>query len=221
MSSINLYPTFHYSQPEEYRFSHDSIFLARRVYELKKKEDLESLKGLDLCSGCGVIGLDFLYHCFYEGKKTMRSFDFIEVQDVYADHFLKNSQSLNIPTTKLQFINENYQNLLNSESITKYNLILCNPPYFQVGQGKLSPSEFKNRCRFYIDSDYKNLMKFIEKSLAPSGQAYVLLRDLEDHGINYQEEAKKILSSNIQIENLGDIRGTDLICFTAPKFDLR
>ena len=89
MSSVNRYPTFEYSQPEEYRFSHDSVFLARKVYELFKDKDLSSLQGLDLCAGCGVIGLDFLYHCWHETGQTVKSFDFIEVQAVYKDHFLK------------------------------------------------------------------------------------------------------------------------------------
>lgn len=221
MSSVNRYPTFEYSQPEEYRFSHDSIFLARRVFELFKDKDLSFLKGLDLCAGCGVIGLDFLYHCRHEAKKMVKSFDFIEVQAVYKDHFLKNCKTLNIPNTQLDFINANYQSFLGSDFIKKYDLILCNPPYFQVGQGKLSPSEFKNRCRFFIDSDFKHLLSFIEQSLAPGGQAYILLRDLGDHGISYQQEAQQILSPRIQFENLGDIRGTDLICLSAPPFDLK
>lgn len=219
MSSINHYPTFEYSQPEEYRFSHDSVFLARRVYELFKEKNLSSLKGLDLCAGCGVIGLDFLYHCTHEAKQLVKSFDFIEVQAVYKDHFLENCKTLNTPHTRLEFINANYQSLLGSNFTKKYDLILCNPPYFQVGQGKLSPSEFKNRCRFFIDSDFQNLLSFIEQSLAPGGQAYILLRDLGDHGINYQYEAQQILSPDIQFNNLGDIRGTDLICLRAPPFD--
>lgn len=221
MSSVNRYPTFEYSQPEEYRFSHDSVFLARRVFELFKDKDLSSLKGLDLCAGCGVIGLDFLYHCMHEATQYVKSFDFIEVQNVYKDHFLKNCRTLNLPNTKLEFINANYQSLLSSDFTKKYDLILCNPPYFQLGQGKLSPSEFKNRCRFFIDSDFKHLLSFIEQSLAPGGQAYILLRDLADHGFNYQHEAQKILSSEIQIKNLGDIRGTDLISLSAPPFDLK
>lgn len=221
MSSINDHPTFQYSQPEEYRFSHDSIFLARKVYEIKRQENLSQLKCLDLCAGCGVIGLDFMFHCFYESKQMVKTFDFIEVQSLYEKHFIKNTDILNIPQTPLNFINANYQDLLNSDFNIKYDLILCNPPYFQVGQGKLSPSEFKNRCRFFIDSDYKNLLLFIEKTLAPGGQAYLLLRDLEDHGISYQQEAQKILPPNIKFEHLGEIRGTDLIRLTAPMSDLK
>lgn len=221
MSSVNRYPTFEYSQPEEYRFSHDSVFLARKVYELFKDKDLSSLQGLDLCAGCGVIGLDFLYHCWHETGQTVKSFDFIEVQAVYKDHFLKNCETLNTPETTLNFINANYQSLLGSTFTKKYDLILCNPPYFQVGQGKLSPSEFKNRCRFFIDSDFKNLMSFIAQSLAPGGKAYILLRDLGDHGINYQDEVRKMLHSEIQVINLGDIRGTDLICLSTPPSDLK
>ncbi|MBV2168118.1 MAG: hypothetical protein KUL82_05355 [Bdellovibrio sp.] len=62
MSSINPHYTFHYSQPEEYRFSHDSVMLARKVFERVSASAMENWRGLDLCSGCGIVGLDFLFH---------------------------------------------------------------------------------------------------------------------------------------------------------------
>ncbi|MGZ3691925.1 MAG: methyltransferase, partial [Pseudobdellovibrio sp.] len=163
MSSINPIYTISYEQPEEYRFSHDSVFLAQFVYEHYKNQLTESTRVLDLCAGCGIIGLDLLFHFYSNHKKAPQSVDFIEVQSVYEKYFSTNALSL---TEKLQlklplnFLNLNYRDLVLSAGYkNKYDLILCNPPYFKKEQGRLSPSEFKNRCRFYIDSNFRELIQ--------------------------------------------------------------
>ncbi|WP_374029089.1 methyltransferase [Bdellovibrio bacteriovorus] len=211
MSSINPHYTFQYSQPEEYRFSHDSVFLARRVFEFVKDDDWDQARGLDLCSGCGIIGLDFLFHLQNETGKSLAAFDFLEVQSLYHDHFTKNLCELGETKTACHFINDNYQVLSTEPFKESYDIVLSNPPYFQVGQGKLSPSEFKNRCRFFIDSDFRSLILGIENSLAPQGRAFVLLRSLADHGMSYLKEAERLVSKRVSIQSLGDIRGTDLV----------
>jgi tRNA1(Val) A37 N6-methylase TrmN6 len=210
LSSINAHYTFNYSQPEEYRFSHDSVFLARKVFELSQGKDTSAWQGLDLCSGCGVIGLDFIFHCMKELGTAPKHFDFMEVQEIYRSHFATNVATLNAPTA-CEFVNENYTRLQSAEFNNKYDLIVCNPPYFRVGHGKLSPSDFKNRCRFFMDSDFANLILGIESALKPGGRAYVLLRDSQEHGWSPLAEARKILGKETQIQELGDIRGTGLV----------
>ncbi|WP_413287672.1 methyltransferase [Bdellovibrio sp. HCB337] len=214
MSSVNPFYTFNYSQPEEYRFSHDSVFLARQVFEAINPDEIASLKGLDLCAGCGIIGLDFIFHCQKELRTSPLSFDFIEVQDIYREHFNRNSQNISADKTSLQFLNINYAELLSEPYQARYDLIVCNPPYFRPGQGKMSPSEFKNRCRFFIDSDFKTLLTAIARALSPKGQAYVLLRSLEDHGFDALQEAREILSGIGHIEPWADIRGTHAVRIT-------
>lgn len=214
MSSINTHYTFQYSQPEEYHFSHDSVFLARQVFELLSNEDLSAFRGLDLCAGCGIVGMDFLFHYSQYTHKKPRSFDFIEIQSIYQEHFLKNSQQISSMNIPLHFKNISYSELNLPSFAQQYDLILCNPPYFQMGQGKMSPSAFKNRCRVFIDSDFRQLILGIENSLALKGRAFILFRDLQDHKMNYFDEAEKILSKNMNLEKIGEIRGTDLICIT-------
>lgn len=211
MSSINPHFTVQYSQPEEYHFSHDSVFLARKVFELLRQEDLSQLRGLDLCAGCGIIGLDFLFHCFHEEEKQLRSFDFVEVQSIYHNHFQKNLQNFSFLQMPLHFQNINYEELLHNQYAECFDLILCNPPYFHPGQGKLSPSQFKNRCRFFIDSDFQKLLSAVENSLAPLGRAFMLFRNTKDHGYDYLPLMQKFLSTKMQIEKIGEVRGTDLI----------
>lgn len=140
-------------------------------------------------------------------------FDFLEIQSVYHGHFLENQSRLGEISTSLHFMNENYTILSSGDFLEKYDLILCNPPYFRVQQGTLSPSEFKNRCRFFMDADFRSLISGIENSLAPGGEAYVLLRSLADHGMSYAEEASSFLAKSTHFERISDIRGTGLYRF--------
>ncbi|MEK6774579.1 MAG: methyltransferase [Bdellovibrionota bacterium] len=211
MTSINPHYTFNYSQPEEYRLSHDSIFLARQIYEQLTHLDLTQSTVLDVCSGSGVVGMDFLFHRRANNQSLPQIFDFLEIQEIYKEHFNQNKQSLGELPTKLHFVHRNYNDLQLDIFREKYDLIMSAPPYFRLGKGKLSPSEFKNRCRFFIDSDLKNLLLGIAFSLKKSGVAYILLRDLPEHGLDVIHEAKKICQDILRIEIIGDIRGTHFL----------
>jgi tRNA1Val (adenine37-N6)-methyltransferase len=209
-SSVNLRPTFQYSQPDEYRFSHDSVFLAQAVFDLHKHELRRDMQILDLCAGCGIVGMDFLFHCRQEQCLSPGVCDFVEIQSQYKGHFFENSRRLDISGTELNYFEKNYSELLFTSS-DQYDLIVCNPPYFQAGQGKLSDSRFKNRCRFYLDSDFETLLLAIVHVLKPTGSAYLLLRDLKDHNLYPLREAQSILAGVALIERVSDIRGTDLV----------
>lgn len=178
MSSINLFPTFNYSQPESYHFSHDSIFLAREIFERYQQTLSTDVKILDLCAGCGIVGLDLLFHQLNENKKFNGEMDFLEVQEIYQSHFITNLKTLQnyFPenSLKVNWIQNNYAEIKNNK---KYDLIISNPPYFLTGRGVLSPDEFKNRCRFFMDAEWQAMIEFIELSLKPQGQAYFLVRD--------------------------------------------
>jgi tRNA1Val (adenine37-N6)-methyltransferase len=206
VSSINQFPTFNYSQPEAYHFSHDSIFLAREVFE-KHQNDLSQpgYKVLDLCAGCGVVGMDLLFHQLKESTFQGEA-DFLEIQDIYKNHFEKNKHSLQEYFSeidlKLNWIEKNYADI---KDFKKYDLILSNPPYFLKSNGVLSDNEFKNRCRFFLDSGWIEMLFFIKNSLKEKGKAYFLVRD----------ELKKIIEKEAyfntslpKIHFLSQIRGT-------------
>ncbi|MBY0451861.1 MAG: methyltransferase, partial [Bdellovibrionaceae bacterium] len=93
MTSVNPHYTFNYSQPEDYRFSHDSVFLAREAFTLTRGQNLANTKVLDLCAGSGIVGLDFLFHRAQAGLSLPSLTDFLEVQEIYRPHFEANTET--------------------------------------------------------------------------------------------------------------------------------
>lgn len=214
MSSINLFPTFHYSQPEDYHFSHDSVFLARRVFEFLQKHSMTPISILDLCAGCGVIGLDLLFHLRANQCLVPSFFDFIDVQASYAVHFEENLRRLGSIQTQCRFINRNYSDQSAGEPEVKYDLIVCNPPYFSKDQGKWPASDLKLRSRFFVDSDLPNLIQFLFQKLAPAGSAFVLIRNHLDHGKNQSDRLETLCNGKLKVVWMDAIRGTDVVRLT-------
>lgn len=200
--------TYNYKQPDEYHFSLDSIHLARFVAtQLKSHPDLGSLRVLDLCAGCGVIGIELSWHL-----QAIRQIDFIEIQDIYTEYFYQNVANANRPELQFRWHLLNYDDLHETKWEGKFDVIVSNPPYFQPGHGMLSPSQFKNRCRFYLDSSFQSYIRALENSLANKGSAYFLLRPLKHHGFDLFSDIQKILKeTSVTVKKIAHIRGTDVI----------
>ncbi|WED43722.1 methyltransferase [Legionella cardiaca] len=207
-NELNVHFTYNYKQPKEYRFSLDSIHLAKFVAtQLKSHPDLGSLRVLDLCAGCGVIGIELSWHL-----QAIRQIDFIEIQDIYTDYFFQNMAIINRPELQFRWHLLNYDELHEKKWAGKFDLTISNPPYFQPGHGVLSPSKFKNRCRFYLDSSFESYIRALENSLANKGRAYFLLRPLKHHGLDLFSDVQKMLQkTSVTAKKISHIRGTDII----------
>lgn len=208
MSEVNTRYTFHYSQPNEYRFSLDSVFLAQKVAELlKSQSELKNKKFLDLCSGCGVIGLEL---AIYEDE--VYYVDFMEVQEIYIEHFQKNAKELFDHKKNLNLHLMNYEKAMSEPAFkSRYDFILSNPPYFFQGEGLYSPSEFKNRCRFFMDSSFEVLIESILYMLNENGRAFVLIRDGKHHGRTLVEEVVEIVKNRASVRIVDNVRGTNVV----------
>jgi tRNA1Val (adenine37-N6)-methyltransferase len=194
--------TYNYSQPSEYRFSMDSIEMAFRLgMAYRETEHNEQLSVLDVCSGCGVLGFEFEYF-----EKRVRKIDFVEVQENYIPHFEANRGMAGGASEKFRFLHQNYESLLSPEFANEYDIVLCNPPYFRKGHGTLAPSQFKNRCRFFLDSDFQTLVRVTQHVLSPKGCAYLILRGLQEHGFDAIKEMKNMLAGACVVEELSPVR---------------
>ncbi len=204
--------TYDYHQPDEYHFSLDSVLLAKNVaHDLRHHDSLDQLKIMDLCAGTGIIGLELFYHL-----KNIEHLHFLEIQNVYEEYFQKNLKMIAPHKNHFQFILKNYDQLIHDENYHGvYDVILSNPPYFFKNEGLLSPSQFKNRCRFFLDSSFENLFLAIAYALKNKGQAYELVRDGKEHKRNPGAEITNILNQktpfNFNVSERQPIRGVLLI----------
>ena len=61
--------------------------------------------------------------------------DFIEVQGAFSKYFDLNVKMLGPLGTNMTFINQDYRNLYHDEKFhAVYDLVVSNPPYFEVGK---------------------------------------------------------------------------------------
>ena len=214
----NTIYTISYSQPAEYHFSLDSVFLPQRIDKWLEEKKIRPQNVADMCSGSGVVGLELLFHLCHR-QSAPKKIDFIEIQNGYVSHFEKNKQKMqNLLNdfTPVNLILGNYENLIDEpgqQSI--YDLIVCNPPYFHLGEGTLSPSEFKNRCRYFIDSDFSHLLKWFKSALTSEGSAFLLIRT--ENSMTLSMVKRLANQQGLAVEVLGDVRGSEYLRMSRLK----
>lgn len=193
--------TADYFQPDFYRFSEDSIQLVKFV---ANQNNFQTKRVLDLCSGCGVVGIEFAK--IYKG--SIGQIDFCEYQ---PDFFYYLKKNIDI------FLGDNVKGTIHQCSYTnmdagQYDLIVCNPPYFRSCENKLSQkSEQKNRCRFFVDSHPVELIESIHRLLAAKGCAYLLFR-LDDKSVNsWYMQIKKDFADRINFYELESVSGATIV----------
>jgi tRNA1(Val) A37 N6-methylase TrmN6 len=153
-----------YSQPDFYKFSQDSTTLANLVIARGARGPL-----LDLCCGCGVIGIEIAQKC------EVKELYLLELQEEYRQHILNNLKYF-IPNNKSKVLISNY---LDVELEQKFNTIVVNPPYFNRTRSRRSPDERKDLCRSYDSGDIKSLVLQGLSYLEEDGDLYMVLRDNE------------------------------------------
>jgi tRNA1(Val) A37 N6-methylase TrmN6 len=202
--------TFRYAQPPEYRYSLDSIELMWRLGTFLRSvsQPAEKLRVLDLCCGCGVLGFELHYWI----AEKIESAVFADVQKKYESYFETNRKITGTADKPFQFCCINYCDIPQlSEFSERFNLILCNPPYFRRENGSVGISDFRNRCHFLLDGSFSELCSAIFHCLAPRGQAYVLLKDLSVQGIDQLKELQKSAGEKFECTEICRVRGTPVV----------
>jgi tRNA1(Val) A37 N6-methylase TrmN6 len=173
-----------YKQPPFYHFSKDSITLAKHAASVSI-DRLDKIRVLDLCAGCGVIGLEF-------DKLINISciVDFLELQPEFIPYLKSNIYSFG--TKKSKIINRSFVDLnLDINFEKRYDIVLCNPPYFDTKSGRPSKNSLKYTCRFFSTGSFDELLRSVKYILKDDGKVFVLVRtDMKDR----IESIKKIFS---------------------------
>lgn len=162
-----------YSQPDFYHFSEDSTQLAQMAVKLTGQTPINRV--LDLCCGCGVVGMEYLLES--EKRATLTG---VEMQVEFSEHFEENAKRFGLQD-RVSF--ENCDIKIFNPAL-KYDLILANPPYFLEGSGRASQNLQKQKCRFWSEYEAKSFVKKIGKYLSPRGSAFISLREGPFHPID-------------------------------------
>ena len=92
-------------------------------------------------------------------------------------------------------INADYCNLFSVlDNSQKFDMIMCNPPYFQIGQGKISPIYEKAVARFELKATLKGLLITIRNYLAEDGKAFVIFPISRE-----KELEREVLKNKLQV----------------------
>ncbi len=148
---------------DSYRFSVDSILLLNFI-RLKNYEKI-----IDLGTGSGIIPL-LLF-----GKKKGLSIYGIEIQKYLAD-MARRSVELNKLQNDITIIQEDFRNLKNIFKNQQFDVVVSNPPYVSIGQGKINPSSSRAIARHEIKGDLEDIISVSNYLLKNKGRIYLIYR---------------------------------------------
>lgn len=151
---------------DEYTFTLDSILLAE--FSMPQKSD----SVLEIGTGCGIIPL------IWCRDSEANDITAVEIQKGACDIFYK-SIIINSLNNRINLINGDIRNPYEiGIDNSKYNMIVCNPPYKKVGTGKLGKSEPLNIARYEIKLTIDEL-SYISSRLLVSGGTLCLCNRVE------------------------------------------
>ena len=169
IESETLRMSWDYKQPSFYRFSEDSIILAKHAIESLSKES----KVLDVFAGCGVVGLEI----FHRAADKIQSLTSVELQVSFRESLLQNiarAKSKN-RKTEITVLFKDFQQLHFDKEY--FDLIVANPPYFTAGSGRSSSDEKRQLCRFRNGFEFEEIFLFVEKYLNKEGKFIFCCRE--------------------------------------------
>tara|TARA_Y100000385_G_C13078236_1_gene632533 strand:- start:373 stop:939 length:567 start_codon:yes stop_codon:yes gene_type:complete len=180
-----------YKQPDFYHFSEDSLKLVKATLYLPQ---MSPINLLDIGAGCGVLAIE----CANQHKSITKivmlepQSEFLEFIDYNLVHQLKRD-------VLSERLNTSFAGFITNQ---KYDLIICNPPYFEKGAGRKSPSLQKQTCRTFELDGPEVYMKKIISLLSPNGRGFILI----PHNVNQWDRVLAKFSSRLkELERLNGV----------------
>lgn len=144
-----------------YKFTSDSIKLAK-FCNIKHTDNV-----LDMCAGCGVVGLYAYSIC------DCNSIAFNEIQPQMCDLIQKNIH-LNGLDHKCKVICGDLALLEIKDFDKPLDIILCNPPYFRLN-GKIKSDNSVAMCRHEINTNLRTIINVASKLIKDKGKFYFII----------------------------------------------
>ena len=153
-----------YQDSESYCFTSDAVHLANFVKAPK------NAKVVDLCSGSGVIGM------LVFAKNNIDSVKMVEIQAHLAE-LSKESVFYNNLQEHIEVINKPLQNISNEIGREKYEIVVCNPPYKEVGENLKNIKEDIAIARHELKVTLEEIISEASKLLKFGGKFYTICKE--------------------------------------------
>lgn len=151
-----------YQDTEAFNFSIDSVLIARFLLEnISNDNDI-----LDIGTGNAVIPLIIQT----EIKNKIIAF---EIQKESYELAKENVSYNKVETVNL--INDDIKNI-DKYNFTKFDNIICNPPFFKKGSGRESLNTKRNIARYEEELDLETLLSIAKNHMSLRGSFYLVHR---------------------------------------------
>lgn len=146
-----------------YRFSIDSILLVNFI-RVKNYEQV-----IDLGTGSGIIPL-----LLFDKRKGLSIYG-VEIQEDLAD-MAKRSVELNKLQDHITLIREDFRNIKKIFKSNQFDVVVSNPPYISLRQGKINPLDSRAIARHEIKGDLEDLISVSNYLLKNKGRIYLIYK---------------------------------------------
>lgn len=146
-----------------YRFSIDSILLVNFI-RVKNYEQV-----IDLGTGSGIIPL-----LLFDKRKGLSIYG-VEIQEDLAD-MAKRSVELNKLQDHITLIREDFRNIKKIFKSNQFDVVVSNPPYISLRQGKINPFSSRAIARHEIKGDLEDLISVSNYLLKNKGRIYLIYK---------------------------------------------
>lgn len=150
--------------PDVFRFGCDAVELADFV--TGGSRDF----ACDLGSGSGIIAI------LLAGKKGIKT-TAVEIQDKMAD-MSRRSVEYNGLSDKIEVVNMPMQDFISPETVGKYSIVVCNPPYRKAGSGEMQKTDSVSLARHEIAVKFEEVA-FVASKLLKQGGAFYTVNQTE------------------------------------------
>lgn len=154
-----------------YTFTSDSVVLAQYVDETR----IETL--VDFCSGSGIVGFEVA------GRIKVDRLVQFELQEELA-RLAKLSAEYNESVSDIEVVNDSLENAI--KYVQDVDVVVCNPPYFKKGSGRINESSSKSLARHELSITLEDIFISASKILKRGGALYFI------HIIEREKEMSKL-----------------------------
>lgn len=156
------YGYFIYQNDDYFKFSIDSVLLAEFVNIKKGKKKI-----LDLCSGNAPIPM------ILQKKYGDLDITGVELQKEIYELAIRSLEYNNISSVTM--LNDDVNNIKNIFRNKKFDVVVCNPPYFKIDEGTmLNDNSIKAIARHEIKLNLNDLILNVSKVIQNQGYFYMV-----------------------------------------------